>query len=60
MDKYQSFSNEQLENILFLKELLQINTIEYVKYLPMFILLIGSYYAIRKILILISNTTIRW
>lgn len=53
-----TFKPEQLENILFLKELLQINTIEYVKYLPMFILLIGSYYAIRKILILISNTNI--
>lgn len=53
-----TFDSEKIEKILILKEVLVINDINYLKYIPILLLIIGSYYIVQKILILISNTNI--
>lgn len=52
------FKSEKIENILILKDLAQINSIDYLKYLPVIILIIGIYYIIKRLLIIMSNTNI--
>jgi hypothetical protein len=52
------FQPKSLETISLLKHLIQISSIGYLKYLPILVLYIGVYYAIRKLLIIISNTNI--
>ncbi len=52
------FSPKSLETITFFKDLIQINTTEYLKYLPIIILFLGAYYLLKKLLIVLSNTNI--
>ena len=52
------FKTKSLETVVVLKDLVKINSIEYIKYLPIIILFIGSYYIIKKLLIILSNTKI--
>lgn len=52
------FSPKSLETITFFKDLIQINTTEYLKYLPIMILFLGAYYLLKKLLIVLSNTNI--
>lgn len=52
------FQPKIFENIAILKFLLEINSIEYLKYLPVVFLIIGAYYIVNKLLIIISNTNI--
>lgn len=52
------FKTKSLETVVVLKDLVKINSIEYIKYLPIIILFVGSYYIIKKLLIILSNTKI--
>ena len=52
------FKPESFEKIDTLKFLLQINSLEYLKYLPSIFLVIGTYYVLNRLLIIISNTNI--
>ncbi len=53
-----TFHPEKIEKILVLKEVLVVNNIDYLKYIPILLLIVGSYFIVQKILILISNTNI--
>lgn len=52
------FKPESINKVLILKDLVEINSSDYLKYLPILILFIGIYYVIKKMLIIISNTNV--
>lgn len=52
------FKPKSFEKIDTLKFLLQINSLEYLKYLPILFLIIGAYYIVNRFLMIISNTNI--
>lgn len=52
------FKPESFEKIDTLKFLLQINSLESLKYLPIMFLIIGAYYIVNRFLMIISNTNI--
>lgn len=52
------FQPQSFKNITVLDYLLKINSNEYLKYLPVVFLIMGAYYIVNKLLIIISNTNI--
>lgn len=52
------FRPQSFSNIAILEFLLEINSNDYLKYLPVIFLIMGAYYIVNKLLIIISNTNI--
>lgn len=52
------FRPQSFSNIAILEFLLKINSNDYLKYLPVIFLIMGAYYIVNKLLLMISNTNI--
>lgn len=52
------FQPQSFKNIAILEFLIKINSNEYLKYLPIIFLIMGAYYLLNKLLIILSNTNI--
>lgn len=52
------FKAENLEKVIFFKDILALFKLEYIKYIPALILLIGAYFLVQKFLFILSNTRI--
>lgn len=52
------FKPDFLANVIFFKDILTLFQLDYIKYLPVIILLTGGYFFIQKLLFILSNTSI--
>lgn len=51
------FKPEILSEVVFFKDIMEITSKDYIKYIPIIILLVGAYFFTRKILLILSNTS---
>ncbi|MDD2887654.1 MAG: hypothetical protein PHY66_08295 [Aliarcobacter sp.] len=51
------FKPEILSEVVFFKDIIEITSKDYIKYIPIIILLVGAYFFTRKILLILSNTS---